>query len=77
MLCSCSPDDESEDEDRLEMEETWSLECELTFNGHHFQLVDNLRYKCWCECSDDDGVSKQVWVIYYPKIAIKEYGSNE
>ena len=59
------------------MEETWSLECELTFNGHHFQLVDNLIYKCWCECSDDDGVSKQVWVIYYPKIAIKEYGSNE
>ena len=79
LLCALFmlPDDESEDEDRLEMKETWSLEYEMTFNSHHFQLVGKLRYKCWCECSDDDWCIKTSMGDLVSKIAIKEYGSNE
>ncbi|KAJ9675441.1 hypothetical protein PVL29_024386 [Vitis rotundifolia] len=54
------------------------LKCELTFRGDQFAFLDDLSLDSWCECYENDGASGQVWVLYYPKVAIKEkYHSNK
>ncbi|KAL6315510.1 hypothetical protein AAG906_000808 [Vitis piasezkii] len=66
--------DISEDEDLP----CCSLKCELTFRGDQFAFLDDLSLDSWCECYKNDGASGQVWVLYYPKVAIKEkYHSNK
>ena len=40
--------------------------------------VDDLLFECGYSCCHNGGESNQVWVAYYPKIAIKnEYWSNK
>lgn len=40
--------------------------------------VDDLLFECGYSCCHNGGESNQVWVAYYPKVAIKnEYWSNE
>ncbi|KAJ9675649.1 hypothetical protein PVL29_024531 [Vitis rotundifolia] len=55
-----------------------SLQCELTFLGDQLAFLDYLSLESRCECYENDGASGQVWVLYYPKVAIEEkYHSNK
>ncbi|KAJ9675440.1 hypothetical protein PVL29_024385 [Vitis rotundifolia] len=54
-----------------------SLDCHLTFHGDQSEFWIYPSLSSWCECCESDGASGQVWVLYYPKFAIKEkYHSN-
>ena len=56
------------------------FECALTIHGDQSKYVDHLSFYSDCEChvDDNDGVSDQVWVICYPKVAIDQrYRSDQ
>ncbi|KAJ9675668.1 hypothetical protein PVL29_024538 [Vitis rotundifolia] len=54
-----------------------SLECDLTFHGDQSKFSIYPSLSAWCECCENDGASGQMWVLYYPKFAIKKnYHSN-
>ena len=54
---------------------TCRLECKLT---DQIGEVDFLAFgPTLCECYVNGGPSKQVWIRYYPKVALKKYFSNE
>ncbi|KAJ9676213.1 hypothetical protein PVL29_024957 [Vitis rotundifolia] len=58
------------------------FECALTVHGDQSKCVDHLSFYSECdEChadDDHDGVSDQVWVICYPKVAIdRRYCSDQ
>ena len=66
----CVSDSESEDDD-LESEDD-DLEWDP------FNSLDFISVEPWCNLSDDDCLSDQMLVIYYPKDAIKEeFHSNQ
>ena len=75
-LCCVYPpmlrDDESEDEDD-------GLICDLTVERNNdIKSIDSIFVKSWCISSHDSHSSDQMWVIYYPKDAIKEeFRSNQ
>ena len=48
------------------------LKCELNIHGHQFGYVHFLHFHCYCECYYNGAVSDQMWVTYYPKVAINE-----
>ena len=70
--------DESVDRSKDEGLAPCSLKCELTFRGDQIAFLNDLSLESWCECYENDGASGQVWVLYYPKVAIEEkYHSNK
>ena len=47
------------------------LVCELNLHGNGFRFKDECSYTCWCECNrNSKHLVDQVWVWWYPKIAI-------
>ena len=52
------------------------LQCNLSVsrNNDEAEVIDKLSFSSWCELrdDDDDGLSDQMWVIYYPKDTIQE-----
>ncbi|KAL6315586.1 hypothetical protein AAG906_000892 [Vitis piasezkii] len=71
-------DNKSEDTSEDENLAPCSLQCELTFHGDQLAFLDYLSSESRCECYENDGASGQLWVLYYPKVAIEEkYHSNK
>ena len=47
------------------------LVCELNLHGNGFRFKDECSFTCWCECNrNSKHLVDQVWVWWYPKIAI-------
>lgn len=74
-----TPKNESDDEfesSPIDATCTYCLECKLT---DQIGGVDFLAFAPpLCECYFNGGSSKQVWIRYYPKVALKKkYLSNE
>ncbi|KAL6316767.1 hypothetical protein AAG906_021067 [Vitis piasezkii] len=74
-----TPKNESDDEfesSPIDATYTYRLECKLTYQ---IGGVDFLAFAPpLCECYFNGGSSKQVWIRYYPKVALKKkYLSNE
>ena len=45
--------------------------CELNLHGNGFRFKDECSFTCWCECNrNSKHLVDQVWVWWYPKIAI-------
>ena len=73
-------DDKSKNESTAELllEYTYSPSCRLTcslkISGENRQLVDSPQFvsHCFCYNQGNDSVSRQTWVIWYSKEAIKE-----
>ncbi|KAJ9691428.1 hypothetical protein PVL29_013567 [Vitis rotundifolia] len=67
----------NESDHLLEAESSISteLECQLSFDvrhGFYSVYVQDLSFSTTCKCYHDEGVSEQMWVIFYPKAAILE-----
>ena len=67
--------EKAEDEDPS----PYSLKCELSFLDEQFGTMDDLFLDCFCGCYNiTGGASDKVWVIYYPKVGVKEmFQSNK
>ncbi|XP_034677016.1 disease resistance protein RUN1-like isoform X2 [Vitis riparia] len=66
----------NESEDLLEAESSFfaKLACQLEMD----ESVQDLRFGTTCKCYHFGGVSEQMWLIFYPKVAIqKSCGSNQ
>lgn len=73
-------ENESKGEESQKKSAHISLECHMTINCHGLEHKDFLIYTADCECYKDakDMVSDEMWVMYYPKVAIPEnFHSNQ
>ena len=73
---------ENEESQKKSAHTSHNLECHLIMEGEGDDLRDleHFPFPFDCECyeDDEDGVSDQMWVMYYPKVAIPEnFHSNQ